>query len=140
MPRRRGRTIGTFIVGACVLLLFAHALLGERFRWPAQNISLIKADSAPAERLVTVGTPVLAADGTFVGKVSGLSRDTRGHVGRIRVTPSILIDPAQTPLIIRNNYFSVTDHVIQLNLTVAQLDTMPRAMTEDKEAGSPRLF
>ena len=33
VPRRRGRTIGTFIIGACVLLLFVHALFGERFRW-----------------------------------------------------------------------------------------------------------
>ena len=140
MPRRRGRTIGTFIVGACVLLLFAHALFGERVRWPTHNISLIKAESAPAERLVTVGTAVLAVDGTFVGKVSGLSRDPRGHVGRIRVTPSILIDSAQTPLIIRHTYFSVTDHVVQLKLTVAELDALPRAMTEDKAAGTPRLF
>ena len=90
--------------------------------------------------LVTVGTAVLAVDGTFVGKVSGLSRDPRGHVGRIRVTPSILIDSAQTPLIIRSTYFSVTDHAVQLKLTVAELDALPRAMTEDKAAGSPRLF
>ena len=57
-----------------------------------------------------------------------------------RVTPSVLIDSAQTPLIIRHTYFSVTDHVVQLKLTVAELDALPRAMTEDKAAGSPRLF
>ena len=140
MTRRRGRTIGTFIVGASVLLLFVHALFGERVRWPTHNISLIKAESAPAERLVTVGTAVLAVDGTVVGKVSGLSRDPSGHVERIRVTPSILIDSPQTPLIIRNTYFSVTDHAVQLKLSVAELDALPRAMTEDKAAGSPRLF
>ena len=123
-----------------MLLLFAHALFGERFRWPAQNIPLIKADSAPAERSLTVGTAVLAVDGTVVGKVSGLSRDPRGNVGRIGVTPSLLIDSTQTPLIIRNTYFSVTNHVVQLKLTVAELDALPRAMIEDKAAGSPRLF
>ena len=123
-----------------MLLLFAHALFGERVRWPTHHISLMKAESAPAERLVTVGTAVLAMDGTVIGKVSGLSRDPRGHVGRIRVTPSILIDSPQTPLIIRNTYFSVTDHAVQLKLSVAELDGLPRAMTEDKAAGSPRLF
>jgi hypothetical protein len=61
-------------------------------------------------------------------------------VERIRVTPSIQIDSPQTPLIIRNTYFSVTDHAVQLKLTVAELDALPRAMTEDKAAGSPRLF
>ena len=138
MPQRRGRTIGTFIVGACVLLLFAQSLLGERF--PAHNIPRIKADSAPAECSLTVGTTVLAVDGTVIGKVSGLSRDPSGHVERIRVTPSILIDSPQTPLIIRNTYFSVTDHAVQLKLSVTELDALPRAMTEDKAAGSPRLF
>ena len=123
-----------------MLLLFAHALFGERVSWPTHHISLIKADIAPADSLVTVGTAVLAVDGTFVGKVSGLSRDPRGHVGRIRVTPSVLIDSAQTPLIIRHTYFRVTEHAVQLKLTVAELDAMPRAMTEDRAAGSPRLF
>ena len=123
-----------------MLLLFAHALFGERVRWPTHNISLIKADSAPAGRSLTVGTAALAMDGTVIGKVSGLSRDPRGHVGRIRVTPSVLIDSAQTPLIIRSTYFSVTEHAVQLKLTVAELDALPRAMTEDKAAGSPRLF
>ena len=38
-------------------------------------------------------------------------------------------------LIIRDTYFSVTNHAVQLKLTVAELDAMPRAMTEDKAAG-----
>ena len=38
----------------------------------------MKAESASAERLPSVGTAVLAVDGTIVGKVSGLSRDPSG--------------------------------------------------------------
>jgi hypothetical protein len=33
-----------------VLALFAHALAGERIRWPADGLSLMKAEIAPAER------------------------------------------------------------------------------------------
>ena len=85
MPRRLGKTIGMFIAGACVFLLFAHALFGKRLHWPADSLPVMKVESASAERLLSLGTAVLAADGTVVGKVSGLSRDSRGHVERIRV-------------------------------------------------------
>ena len=123
-----------------MLALFAHALAGKRVRWPADGLSLMKAEIAPAERLLSVGTAVHAVDGTVVGKVSGLSRNPSGHVERIRVTGSIPVGSEQTTLIIRDTYFRVTEHTVQLKLTVAELDMMPRAMTEDKAAGSPRLL
>ena len=99
----------------------------------------MKAEFALAERSLTVGTAVLAVDGTVVGKVTGMSRNPSGHVERIRVTSSMPMGFEQT-LIIRDTYFSVTNHAVQLKLTVAELDAMPRAMTEDKAAGSPRSF
>ena len=69
MPTRRGRTIGAFIIGGGVMLLFADALL---IRWPADFLPVGRAEVPPAERLLSVGTAVLAADGTVVGKVSGI--------------------------------------------------------------------
>jgi hypothetical protein len=137
MPRRRGRTIGAFIIGAGVLLLLANALL---VRWPVEGLPSNEGRVASAERLLFVGTAVLAVDGTIVGKVSGLSRDPSGHVERIRVTGSIPMDSDQTTLIIRDTFFSVTEHAVQLKLSLAELHAMPRAMTEDKAAVSPRLF
>src|SRR5436853_931350 len=110
MPRRRGRTIGTLIIGACILLLFAHALFGERFRWPVNGLPAMKAEIASTERVPSIGTPVVAADGTVVGKVSGLSRDTRGHVERIRVVGPIPMGFGQRTLIIRDKYFRVEEH------------------------------
>ena len=135
MPRRR-RTIGTFIIVACVLVPVAHAVSDER---RADGRPLMKAEVALAEHSLTVGTAVLAVDGTVVGKVTGLSRNPSGHVERIRVT-GIPMGSEQTILIIREKYFRVTDQAVQLKLSVAELDAMPRAMTEDKEAGSPRSF
>ena len=100
----------------------------------------MKAESASAERLLSLGTVVLAADGTVVGKVSGLSRDSRGHVERIRVDGPMPMGFGQRTLIIRDMYFKVEEHAVQLKLSVAELNAMPRAMTEDNAAGSPRLL
>ena len=140
VARRRGRTIGTFIVGACVFLLFAHALFGKRLHWSADSLPFMKAESASEERLLSLGTAVLAADGIVVGKVSGLSRDSRGHVERIRVVGPMPMGFGQRTLIIRDTYFKVEGHAVQLKLSVAELNVMPRAMTEDNAAGFPRLF
>jgi hypothetical protein len=131
-------TLGTFVIGACVLLPSAPALSGERIWKPADGLPITKAESTLAERLLTVGTTVLAVDGTVVGTVSSLSRNSSGHVERIRVASSI--GAKQTILIIRDAYFSVTGQAVRLKLTIAELDAMPRAMMEDKAAGSPRNF
>ena len=134
MPRRC-RTIGTFIIVACVLVPVAHAISDER---PAEGRSLMKAEVALAEHSLAVGTAVLAVDGTVLGTVSGLSRNPSGHVDRIRVTSSMPSE--QVILIIRDKYFSVIDQAVQLKITIAELEAMPQAMTEDKAAGSPRDF
>jgi hypothetical protein len=134
--RQRRKTISASIIGACVLLPSAHALSGE---WIADGLPLMK-EIALAERLLTVGTTVLAVDGTVVGTVSGLSRDPHGHVGRIRVTSLTPMGSEQRILIIRDTYFRVTGQAVQLKLTIAELDAMPRAMTEDKAAGFPGHF
>ena len=136
MPRRRGLTLGTFVIGACALLPSAPALSGEPLWQPADGLPITRAEGTLAERLLAVGTTVVAADGTVVGTVSSLSRSSSGHVERIRVASSI--GARQTILIIRDAYFSVTSQAVQPKLTIAELDAMPRAMMEDKAAGSPR--
>src|SRR5262245_18851020 len=138
MRRRRGRIIGTFIIGTCMLLLFAQPLIGDRLRWRADGLSVMKADMTPAaERALSLGTTVLARDGTVVGKVSGLSRDARGHVERIRVTGPIPMGLGQRILIIQNVHFRVEEQAVRLSLSIAELEKMPRAMTEDIAADRP---
>jgi hypothetical protein len=51
-----------------------------------------------------------------VGKVSGLSRDSRGHVERIRVVGPMLMGFGQRTLIIRDTYFKVEEHAVQIKL------------------------
>jgi hypothetical protein len=132
VPRRRGRTIGTFIIGACVLLLFAHALVGERFRWHPHGLPVVKAEISPAERAISVGADVFTADGALIGRLSGLSRDARGHVERIRVTETIQTGLGHSILIIGNTDFFFAEGAVRLNLSAAELGATPKAMTEDK--------
>jgi hypothetical protein len=134
VPRRRGRTIGTLIIGACVLLLFAHALFGERFRWRPHGLPVVRAEITPAERALSVGAAVFAADGALIGRVSGLSRDARGHVERIRVTETTQTGSGRSILIISDSDFFFAEGAVRLNLSVAELGATPRAMTDDKAA------
>jgi hypothetical protein len=132
VPRRRGRTIGTFIIGACVLLLFAHALFGERFRWRPHGLPVVKAEISPTERAISVGDAVFTSDGALIGRVSGLSRDARGHVERIRITETTQTGSGRSILIIGNSDFFFAEGAVRLSLSVAELGTTPKAMTEDK--------
>ena len=140
MPPRHARTMITFVVGGGVLFLFAHALFGPRFDWLARIRPVTKVEVVSAKRALLVGDPVHAVDGTLVGRVSGLSRGRRGHVERIRVTETTQMGSGQRIFIIHDRYFLLGDGVVQLRLSVAELDTMPQAMTEDSAAGSGRPF
>lgn len=140
MPPRHARTMITFVVGGGVLFLFAHALFGQRFDWLARIRPMTKVQVVSAKRALSVGDPVHAVDGTLVGRVSGLSRDPHGHVERIRVTETTQMGSGPRILIIHDRYFLLGDGVVQLKLSVAELDTMPQAMTEDSAAGSGRPF
>jgi hypothetical protein len=132
VPRRRGRTIGTFIIGACVLLLFAHALFGERFRWHPYGLPVVRAEISPAERAISAGADAFTSDGALIGRVSGLSRDAQGHVERIRVTYTTQTGSGHSILIIGNTDFLFVEGAVRLNLSVAELGATPEAMTEDK--------
>jgi hypothetical protein len=127
-------------LGSWVLLLFAHTLFGEHLEWLVRTLPVMKLEVASSKRALSVGDPVLAADGTLVGTVSGLSRDPRGHVERIRVTETTQMGSGQRILIIRDGHFSVGASAVQLKLGVAELDAIPQAMTEDNAAGSGRPF
>jgi len=141
--------MATFVVGVCILFLFAHALFGQRFDWLARIPPVMQVELASSKRALSVGDPVHAVDGTLVGRVSGLSRDPRGHVERIRVTETTQMGSGQMGsgqmagrriLIIHDRYFLLGDGVVQLKLSVTELDAMPQAMTEDSAAGSGRPF
>jgi len=137
VPRRLGKTIGTFSIGACLLLILAHALFGDRVRGALApyRLPVMRAEISPAEHAVSLGAPVRTADGTLVGNVSGLSRDAHGHIERIRVTETTKRRSEQRTLIIRDRYFDVVGEAVQLKFRAAELDTVPEAMTEDA-AGS----
>jgi hypothetical protein len=132
VPRPRGRTIGTFIIGACMLLLFAHALFGERFRWRPHGLPVARAEISLTERAISVGAAVFTADGALIGRVSGLSRDASGHVERIRITETTQTGSGRSILIIGNSDFFFAEGGVRLSLSIAELGTMPKAMTEDK--------
>jgi hypothetical protein len=136
----RHRTMATIVVGVCLLFLFAHALFGRRSDWLARIPAVMQVELASAKRALSVGDPVHAVDGTLVGRVSGLSRDPRGHVERIRVTETTQRGSGRRILIIHDRYFLLGDGAVQLKLSVAELNAMPQAMTEDKAAGSGRPF
>jgi hypothetical protein len=140
VPPRHGRSIATFVGGSCVLLLFARALVDQRFDWLAPIPPVMQIEVVSAKRSLSVGDPVHAADGTLVGRVSGMSRDPHGHVERIRVTETTQMGSDRRILIIYDRYFLLGDGIVQLKLSVAELDAMPQAMTEDSAAGSGRPF
>jgi len=132
--------MATIVAGVCIVFLFAHALFGQRFDWLARVPAVMQVELASAKRALSVGDPVHAVDGTLVGRVSGLSRDPRGHVERIRVTETTQMGSGRRILIIHDRYFLLGDGIVQLKLSVAELNAMPQAMTEDSAAGSGRPF
>ena len=99
----------------------------------------VKAEISLAERALSVGVPVVTNEGTVVGTVSGLSRDARGHIERIRVTETSHVGQGRV-LIIRDRFFVPMEDAIQLKISKVELDTMPTAMTEDGAGNSGRLF
>jgi hypothetical protein len=115
-----------------VLLLFVHALFGERFRWRPYGPPVVRAEISSAERTISVGAAVFTADGALIGRVSGLSRDVRGQVERIRVTETSQTGSGRNILIIGNTDFLFAENAVYLNLSVAELGATPKAMTEDK--------
>jgi hypothetical protein len=139
VPRRHGRTIGTFMLGACLLLLLAHALFAAYLPGPHRQRA-VKAQINPAEQTLSIGAPVLTDEGTVVGTVSGISRDARGHVERIRVTETTYGGFGPRVLIIRDRFFVPREGAIQLKLSMGELDAMPTAMTEDWGGSFGRHF
>jgi hypothetical protein len=69
--RCRGRMIGSLIVGGLLLFAFIYALFDPR---PAPPAPFVKSETGETERALLLGTPVVAADGTQVGAVVGVSR------------------------------------------------------------------
>jgi hypothetical protein len=135
MGRRRGRTIGTFLIGAFVLIAFAYAFFGDSVGWRTMPAPVMKAEVSQSERSLAVGSSVLAADGTKVGSVSGISRGVHGHIERIRVITASPLGLGERSVSIRDTGFSVEGSTVHLSLSVAEVNSLPSAMTTDGAAG-----
>ena len=134
MGRRRGRTIGTILIGTFVLLAFIYALFGNGAlrRLPSP---VMKAEVSQSERNLAIGASVLASDRTKVGTVSGISRRLNGHIERIRVVTASRLGLGAKTIIISDPGFSVEGDTVVLTLSVVEVESLPGAMTTDGAAG-----
>ena len=134
MYRRRDRTIGTVLIGAFVIFAFGYALFSDG---PLRTMPspVMKAEVSLSERSLAVGANVLASDRTKVGTVSGISRRLSGHIERIRMTTASPLGLGARTIIIRDTTFSVENGTVVLNLSVAQVEALPGAMSTDGAAG-----
>jgi hypothetical protein len=135
MDRQRGRTIGTFLTGAFVMIAFTYTLFGDRVALRTMRSPVMKAEVSQLERSLAVGARVLTADRTEVGTVSGISRGLNGHMERIRVTTASPLGLGERSVSIRDTAFSVEGSTVLLRLSVAEVNALPGAMTSDGAAG-----
>jgi hypothetical protein len=99
-------------LGHVCCLLFVHAVFGERFCWRPHGLPVVKAEISPAEQAISVGVAVFTADGDLIDRVSGLSRDVRGQVERIRVTETSQTGSGRNILIIGNTDFLFAENAV----------------------------
>jgi hypothetical protein len=123
--------LGTLVIGGLLLFSFTYALFGDR----ASPQGPFRRAEVGETRRALVGAAVLAADGTHVGTVTGLSRSSNGRIDRIRVSTSRAFEPQGAILIVRHGEFSVDGGAVHLALTVGQVKALPRVMTDDGAAG-----
>jgi PRC-barrel domain len=135
MYRRRGRTVGTLVIGAFVLIAFAYALFGDSVGWRTMPSPVMKAEVSQSERSLTVGASVFAADGSKVGSVAGISRRENGHIERIRVITASLLGFGERTVSIPHTAFSVEGSTVRLSLSVAHVNSLPSVMITDGAAG-----
>jgi hypothetical protein len=135
MDRQRGRTIGTFLTGAFVVVAFTYALFGDRVGLRTMRSPVMKAEAAQLERSLAVGARVLTADRTEVGTVSGFSRGLNGQIERIRMTITSSLGSGERSVSIRDTAFSLEGSTVLLKLSVAEVNALPGAMTSDGAAG-----
>ena len=89
---------------------------------------------------LAVGAPVEAIDGTVVGKVSGISRDSQGHIHRIRIATAAPLGLGERTISVRDSAFTVIGNVVKMRLTLAEVNALPIVMTEDGAAASMSAF
>ena len=135
MGRRRGRTTGTFLIGAFVLIAFAYALFGHPAEQRTIPSPVVKAEMSHAERSLSVGASVVATDGSKVGSVSGISRNVDGHIERIRVITAAQLGFGERTVIIRHTAFTIEESRVRLRLSAAEVNSLPGAMESDDAAG-----
>jgi hypothetical protein len=134
MGRRRGRTIGTILIGTFVLIAFVYALFGNRTLRTMPS-PVMKAAVSQSERNLALGASVLASDRTKIGTVSGISRRLNGRIERIRVATTSPLGLGAKTIIISDPRFSVEGDTIILTLSVVEVESLPGAMTTDGAAG-----
>ena len=131
MYRRRGRMIGSLIVGGLLLFALIYAFLDPL---PTPPAPFVKAEVGRTESALRLGAPVFAADGTHVGAVAGFSRSSTGNIERLRViTP--LSEPHAAIFIVRQGAFMIDDNSVRLGLSVSEVKALPRVMIDDGSAG-----
>ena len=131
MYRRRGRMIGSLIVGGLLLFALIYAFVDPR---PTPPAPFVKAEVGRTERALRLGAPVVASDGTQVGAVAGISRSSTGNIERIRVLTSIS-EPHARMFIIRQGAFMIDQNGVRLALSVGEVKALPSIMTDDGGAG-----
>ena len=140
MYRRRGRTLGTFVIGAFVLIALAFALFSDSHGWRTMPSPAMRAELSQSKRSLVVGASVLAADGSKVGSVSGVSRRRDGHIERIRVVTASHLGLGERHISIPDTAFFLEGSTVRLTLSVAQVNSWPGVMTTDGAAGFVALF
>jgi hypothetical protein len=131
MGRRRGRTIGTILIGTFVLLAFIYALFGNRTLRTMPS-PVMKAEVSQSERnlalgaIVALGASVLASDRTKVGTVSRISRRLNGRIERIRVATTSPLGLGAKTIIISDPRFSVEGDTVVLTLSVVEVESFRR--------------
>jgi hypothetical protein len=106
-----------------------YAFLDPR---PTPRAPFVKAEIV--ERALRLGIPVVAADGTRVGALAGISRSSTGSIERIRVITS-MSEPHAKIFIVRQGAFIVDENSVRLALSVGEVKALPSIMIDDGAAG-----
>jgi hypothetical protein len=131
------RVIGPLAIGLLGLVVASLAVIVLLPNWLSRHLPAPTTVTAlgPAEAAPTIGAPVQAVDGTPVGRVTGISRDQKGRVHRIRIATGTPLGFGERTITVGKEVFVThDDRVVRLHLTVQQVSELPTIMTEDGAA------
>jgi hypothetical protein len=134
MRRRRGRTIGTLLIGTCVLGASLFAALGGQPTWRPLLADRSGIGISIAGRDLLPGAIVLAGDGTEVGSVSRIWRRADGHVEKIAIAtmPGLNLP---SNIVVRGTRLAIEEGRVRLASSVGELHGAPDAMMDTEVPG-----